>query len=88
MSKCRFEIDGKCTKWRHKSKCKPSQTDYCDEPLTIVEPDRMCEEASIFGNYYFYITEEQIEALRNGKALYSRDEYGTFIAFKKEGEKE
>ena len=45
--------------------------------------NQMCCESSLHGNYYFYVTDEDIEALKNGKVLFYVDEYGMFIGYKK-----
>lgn len=77
---------GQCTKWRKNGKCSPSNLSWCEDPAETIDIDRMCERSSIFGNEFVYITEEHIQALRDGKALYIsvNCEYGCFIALKNE----
>ena len=72
-----------CTKYGTGCKCSPSEIDWFDEPMQVCEIDEACRKGSIFGNYYFTITEEQLEALKDGKVLYVVDEYGMFIALEK-----
>lgn len=73
-----------CAKWGvEHMKCKPSTLDWCDTCLQKCDVDRMCRKSSIFGNLYFYITDEDIKALKNGKILFHVDEYGIFIGYKK-----
>ena len=83
MEGCDFYTDGHCTMFRKNGKCKPSDSSWCDEDMLTIESNQICRHGSVFGNNYFYITEEQIEALREGKVLYYPGEYGTFIALKK-----
>ena len=52
--------------------------------LKIVERRDSCAPSSIFGNYCYEITEEHIQALREGKILCDVDEYGFFIGLKKD----
>lgn len=82
MNNCDLLINNRCTKYRKNGKCQPSSLEWCDEEMKVIEADQMCRYASIFGNNYFYITEEQIEALKSGKVLYDGGEYGTFICLK------
>lgn len=86
MIDCKFRDDkGRCTKYgRHPFKCGPFTVDSFSDKLNIIDMDEACKRGSIFGNSFFFITEEQIEKLRNGKVLFAIDEYGTFIALKKE----
>lgn len=65
--------------------CRKDKTGYYapNDGFKIIEPNEMCALGSIFGNYVFKITEADIEALRNGKVLYSLDKYGTFIVYDK-----
>ena len=83
MEKCDLFKDKHCTKYRKNGKCRPSDLEWCDEELKVIEADQMCRYSSIFGNSYFYITEEQLDALKEGKVLYECGEYGTFIALRK-----
>lgn len=86
MSECCYKsADGHCTKWRSNGKCEPSTVNWCDEPVDMIEVDRMCENSSIFGNTYNFITEEQLNELRAGKAIWVGDgEYCHFIILKPE----
>lgn len=50
------------------------------ESFNVIEASETKAYASPLGNSYLIITEEDIQALRNGKVLYHDDgEYGTFI---------
>ena len=51
-----------------------------DEELSSITPEEIEESASVFGNFYFGVTAEQLEELKAGRVLYSRDEYGIFFA--------
>lgn len=46
----------------------------------VVDRNEVCVEGSLYGNYHFKITEEDIQALREGKVLGYVDEYGMFIS--------
>lgn len=75
-----------CAKWGNKNdKCKPMTIDdFCEGELTQCEMDQVCRRCSIFGNDFIIITDEDIEALKNGKVLYRIDEYGLFLVIRKE----
>lgn len=59
--------------------CDGNGNQLCDEPFEVIERSEMCAKGSIFGNFYLQLTEENIEALRAGKVLFTRDEYGIFV---------
>jgi hypothetical protein len=82
---CEFFENGKCKKWCRKENCTPLTVACFDDKLDVCEMEEVCENASIFGNSLFFLTDEDIEKLKSGKVLFDRDEYGTFIAYKKGG---
>lgn len=53
-----------------------------DDELKIIDASEVNEKQVSWGNYYYTIIEEQLEALRKGKILYDLDEYGIFIRLK------
>ncbi|MCH5315739.1 MAG: hypothetical protein J1E81_07485 [Eubacterium sp.] len=65
-------------------KCVPSDISWCNQRLEICELNQICRNASPFGNYCFYITDDDIEKLKQGKILFDLDEYGIFIGYRKE----
>lgn len=79
---CEFYKDGGCVKFRNRRKCKPATMEWFDEEFAVIEMSAVCRNSSIFGNSYFVITDEEIEALKNGKVLFMLDEYGTVIAYR------
>ena len=84
--KCWLYRDGRCAKFDARRKCTPSDMSWFDEEygrLQIIEPAEMCKQSSIFGNNFFLIDDEQLEALKQGKVLFDIAEYGTFIALKR-----
>ena len=84
---CYGENGDDCSKWSSPyTKCKPSTLEWCDTQFQHCDMNQMCCESSVYGNYYFYVTDEDIEALKNGKVLFYVDEYGMFIGYKKEDE--
>ncbi len=56
--------------------------------MKVMERDAetVCASGSLWGNFHFAITDQQIEDLKAGKVLYFLEEYGIFIA--REGETE
>ncbi|WP_128117965.1 hypothetical protein [Faecalibacterium sp. OF04-11AC] len=40
-----------------------------------------CQNRSFFGNSFFVITDEDIEALKHGKVLFARWKYGLFLKY-------
>ena len=55
--------------------------EVCEDSFSIIDKQDMCDAAeSTYGNSYIRITEEDIQALRDGKVLFFEDgEYGTFV---------
>lgn len=78
---CSCYENGKCFKYREAQKCNPTTIDRFVVRLEPCEMNEVCENGSLWGNFYFFITDEDIEALKAGKVLYMVDEYGTFIAY-------
>jgi hypothetical protein len=79
---CKLCKNGKCQKWVRERKCETLTTSYFDERFKVCEMEKVCEEASIYGNTFFFLTDEDIEKLKSGKVLFDIDEYGVFIAYK------
>ena len=80
---CRLYKNGMCNKWRKEYKCRPTSIEEFDEVFSTCEIGETCERASIFGNCFYRLTDEDIDALKAGKVLFSVDEYGFFIAYQK-----
>lgn len=80
---CELYSDSRCSRDRRR-KCKPSSLEWLDDSVEVIEPNQMCCKGSIFGNYYIGVTEEQLEALKNGKVLFTLNEYGIFIGLRKD----
>ena len=80
---CRLYKNGMCNKWIKECKCRPTSIEEFDEVLSTCEIGETCERASIFGNCFYRLTDEDIDALKAGKVLFSVDEYGFFIAYQK-----
>lgn len=84
LNNCRLYKDGHCQKWRKNGKCVPSNLDWFEDEFGQCEINEVCEKCSIYGNDCFLLTKKDIDALKSGKVLFSLDQYGTFIAYKKE----
>lgn len=57
------------------------------DELETMEMKAVCKNGSPYGNYYFLLTDADIETIKNGKVLGTRDEeYNIFIAYKGETE--
>lgn len=84
MENCDLKENGKCRKFIGRKACKESSSEWFTDALKVCEIDEVCRRASIFGNGFFTITKEQLEALKEGKVLYDIDEYGTFIALEED----
>lgn len=55
-------------------------SDWFSAELDTISIYEMCENKSLFANWYFAISKEQIEELLQGKVLCSGvEEYGVFI---------
>ena len=86
MTECKhLTPEGLCKKWGSPGRpCKPSTIEWCDDPVCIIDEDRMCRDSSIYGNTYSYITLEQIDDLMDGKvAMIDDGEYKHFICLKR-----
>lgn len=72
---------GRCRKYDARETCKKncSSREWFDDELLECEIDEVCRRSSIFGNGYYKITKKQLEALKNGKVLFTVGEYGTFL---------
>lgn len=90
MSECQFRsTDGRCKKYGRGRgyRCRPTTKEAFEEPVKMIDPRRVCEHSSIFGNSLCYITKEQLMELVKGKAVWFDDgEYGWFLILKKEKE--
>ena len=86
MCQCDLKTkNGLCNKHGGRYKCRPTTSEDFDEPVEMIDVDRVCRKCSIFGNSLCYITEEQLRELMAGKAIYfSDDEYGWFLILKNE----
>lgn len=85
---CVFWNNEECEKYSgfgKRTECKKFDIRDFDRGLYDIDMIEVCKESSIYGNRYFSITEENIEALRAGKVLCSIDEYGMFIALRQRG---
>lgn len=54
---------------------------WFDETLKTIDLLDVCPNQSLFGNSYFRITDKDIDALKSGKVLFIRDEYGVFLKY-------
>lgn len=77
---CDLFRDGICC---DKYKCLPASVEWFDAKFEVIEMADVCRNGSLFGNTFFALTDEDINALKEGKVLYELDEYGTFIAYKR-----
>lgn len=65
-------------------KCRVTKEDiesWFDETLKPIDLLDVCPEQSVFGNNFFVITDKDIEALKTGKVLFVREEYGVFLKY-------
>lgn len=54
---------------------------WFDETLKPIDLLDVCLNQSIFGNSFFTISDEDIQALKSGKVLFVRGEYGLFLKY-------
>lgn len=93
---CDLYKDGHCTKYRANGAANPSSKEWFTENVSsgchldasdaFIPVNRVCRHSSIFGNYYFGITDEDIERLKNGEVMALVNEYGIFIGYVEEEE--
>ena len=51
-----------------------------EDELSSIAPEEIEKNSSLFGNFCFGVTAEQLEELKAGRVLFYTDEYGIFIA--------
>ena len=80
---CKWYRAGKCIHFERRKYCHPSDFEWFNlaKPLHAVWVDRVCEFENPSFPAMFKITEEDIEALRNGKVLTITHPAPFFIAF-------
>lgn len=90
MEQCKYKRDdGSCAKYgkRRDILCKPSTIAWCNTSVDMIDAGEICTLSSPWGNTYNFITEEQIEELKQGKVVYIDDgECCHFITFKNSSE--
>lgn len=85
---CDFFCDGKCEKHNKHGICSQLEIGDFKDGFYVIDISEVCREASIYGNRFISITEEDIKELINGKVLAFVDEYGMFVAMDKWGREE
>lgn len=87
---CQFSVDnGKSCRrftWSQQP-CRHAgmNLDDYDHPVGLIPIDDVCQNVSIYGNEFYFITPEQIDELLAGKVIHLDDgEYTNFIALKGE----
>ena len=74
--------NGRCKKDNRACRVKKEDIEsWFDETLKPIDLLNVCPEQSIFGNNFFVITDKDIEALKTGKVLFVRGEYGVFLKY-------
>ena len=80
--RCDLYVNGACRKsMSGRARCEKSRSDesWFTDKLRRCRIDEVCRRDSIYGNRYFKLTRDDLEALERGEILYDLDEYGTFI---------
>ena len=79
---CDLYANGACRKSKSGKtpceKCRSNESWFTDK-LSRCRIGEVCRRGSIFGNSYFKLTKDDLDALKRGEILYDLDEYGTFI---------
>lgn len=83
---CDLYAYGKCNKSEYKKLCAKCRSDesWFTDKLQRCSIGEVCRRSSIFGNTYFKLTSDDVEALKRGEVLFDLDEYGTFIMLERE----
>lgn len=90
MEKCRYLDElGNCTKYKliGLRPCKQSNISWCDKPVNVIDASRMCEVSSPYGNEYVYITEAQMNELKENNVIQidvNDGEYSVFVALRRD----
>lgn len=80
---CLGYMENGCCK-KNNRPCRVTKEDiesWFDETLKPIDLLDVCQEQSVFGNNFFVITDKDIEALKTGKVLFVREEYGVFLKY-------
>lgn len=81
-TKCPLYENGNCKKRNIKGRCNPVTADLFQDRFSQCNMDNVCQCCSIYGNDFFFLTDEDIDALKSGKILYCVEEYGVFLVYK------
>lgn len=84
---CDLYVNGVCRKsWGGRTRCEEcrSNESWFTDKLSHCRIGEVCRMGSIFGNSYFKMTMDDLDALKRGEILYDFDEYGTFIMLEPE----
>ena len=79
---CDLYVNGACRKSiSGRARCEKSRSNesWFTDKLSHCRIGEVCRRDSIFGNSYFKLTMDDLNALKRGEVLYCLDEYGTFI---------
>lgn len=78
---CDLYYYGRCAKYDKRESCRKNRSNasWFTDKLQRCSVGEVCRHSSIFGNTYFKLTMDDIEALKRGEVLFDLDEYGTFI---------
>lgn len=77
-----YMADGKCSGNGHE--CHVTEEGiktWFDETFKSCNLIDTCQNQSFFGNSFFILTDNDIEALKQGKVLFARGEYGIFLKY-------
>ena len=91
LKPCQFydEGNGNCTRWKSPPmKCRPSSLKWFEDSFHQCDMNQVCCYTSPYGSFFFSLTDEDLEALKNGKVLFAMGEYSIFIACKEESEQD
>ena len=83
MKDCDLYDNGRCRKYDARQKCKNEVSDatWFKDEFGRCSVGEVCRNSSIFGNRYFKITDDDINALKRGDVLHYVGEYGMFILY-------
>jgi len=79
---CDLYCYGRCAKYNSRELCKENRSDasWFTNKLQRCQVGEVCRQDSVFGNGYYKLTMDDVEALKRGEVLFDHvGEYGTFI---------
>lgn len=87
-----YNADYYCCDKFDRKRCEPFSMEeikqFAQVGFNRIDASKVCNSQLKFGNYYYYISKDDIKALQAGQVLFGQtnNEYGIFIVFRQDDE--